>query len=252
MTINSVQRFSTKAQLYARYRWEYAPESIDALVRTARLRLGAPIADIGSGTGALCRPLLQAGMSVIGIEPNAEMRRIAEEQLVAYPNFTSRDALSDATGLADHSVELVTIGRALHWLPAQSTRREIQRILTAGGWLAILGVSCSDKELTAAIQDIQTEVYGWDVAGGKVSQPHFPLAFYFGGDHFQELHFPANVQETWTQFLGRLLSFSSAPDPGSALYTRYERAARTIFDRFSVNDRLSIAVSTDMSIGQVL
>lgn len=252
MTIDSVQRFSTKAQLYARYRWEYALASIDALVRIAGLRPGASIADIGSGTGALCRPLLQAGMSVIGIEPNTEMRRVAEEQLATYPNFTSRDALSDATGLAEHSVELVTIGRALHWLPAQSTRREIQRILAPGGWLAILGVSCSDEALTAAIHDIQTEAYGWDVAGGKVNQPHFPLAFYFGGDHFQELHFPDNVQETWTQFLGRLLSFSSAPDPGSALYARYEHAAQATFDRFSVNDRLSIAVSTDLSIGQVL
>lgn len=252
MTEETVQRFSTKAHLYARYRWEYAPEAIDALVEIAGLHPDARVVDIGSGTGALCQPLLQAGMHVLGVEPNPEMRWLAEEKLAGFANFTSIDALSDDTGFAEHSVVLVTIGRALHWLPAQSTRCEIQRILRSGGWLAILGVSCSDKELTAAIHDIQTEAYGWDVAGGKVSQPHFPLAYYFGGDHFQDLHFPANVQETWTQFLGRLLSFSSAPDPGSALYTRYERAARAIFDRFSANDRLSIAVSTDVSVGQVL
>lgn len=252
MTINSVQRFSTKAKLYARHRWEYAPASIDALVRIVGLHPGAPVADIGSGAGALCRPLLQAGMRVIGVEPNAEMRRIAEAGLAAFTKFTSRDALSDATGLADHSVELVTVGRALHWLPAQSTRGEFRRILAAGGWLAILGVSCSDEALATATRSIQCEAYGWDVAGGKVSQPEIPFSFYFGGDHFQDLHFSTKVQETWVEFLGRLLSMSSVPDPGSEFYPRYESAARAIFDQFAVNGCLSIPLSTDLSVGQVL
>ena len=252
MTIDSVQRFSTKAHLYARYRWEFAPASIDALVRIAGLRRNALVADIGSGTGALCLPLLRAGMRVLGIEPNAEMRQLAEDQLAGFSTFTSIDALSNATGLADGSVELVTVGRALHWLPAESTRREFRRILASGGWLAILGVSCSDEALTAATRGIQREVYGWDVAGGKVSQPEIPFSFYFGGGHFQDLHFPASVLETWTEFFGRLLSISSAPDPGSELHPRFESAARAIFDQFSVNGSLTIPLSTDLSIGQVL
>ena len=47
------------------------------------------VADLGSGTGVLSEVLLKNGNRVFGVEPNEDMRRIAEANLAKYKNFTS-------------------------------------------------------------------------------------------------------------------------------------------------------------------
>ena len=69
---------------------------------------GQVVADIASGTGIWTRALLENGNSVIGVEPNTEMRQAAERLLAAFPNFTSVAGTAEATTLADGSVDFVT------------------------------------------------------------------------------------------------------------------------------------------------
>lgn len=70
------------------------------------------------------------------------------------PNVTYRQAAADQSGLADHSVDLVTAAQALHWFDIDAFFREARRILAPGGVLAVWGYgdpALDDAPLEAAV-----------------------------------------------------------------------------------------------------
>jgi SAM-dependent methyltransferase len=249
--MDNTQRFTTKAGVYAAHRWDYAPQAIETLITMTGIDAHTAVADIGAGTGMVTRHFVERGIRTYAVEPNAAMRRFAEATLGHFPGFTRIAAVSDATGLPTASVDLITVGRALHWLPVESTQREFQRILKPGGWLATMGVSCTDKALTEACEALRSAENGWELTASKASRPAVALAEYTGANPLHEIHVPAAVTETWPQFLGRMLSFSSAPDPDSELYARNVEAAAVVFNQFAVAALLTITVSTDITYGQL-
>jgi SAM-dependent methyltransferase len=68
----AAQGFARPARAYERGRPGYPPEAIALLA--SRLPSGAEMLDLAAGTGALSRPLLEAGFEVTAVEPVAEMR----------------------------------------------------------------------------------------------------------------------------------------------------------------------------------
>jgi ubiquinone/menaquinone biosynthesis C-methylase UbiE len=131
-------RFSNRAGNYAKYRPSYPPELISFLERVLGLNRGWQIADIGSGTGILTEILLLKGCRVTGVEPNAAMRKAAEERLGGYERFYSQEGRAESTGLEDHSVDLITVAQAFHWMEPGTARREFIRILRPGGHIALI------------------------------------------------------------------------------------------------------------------
>jgi SAM-dependent methyltransferase len=62
--------------------------------------------------------------------------RAAAEANTPSSNVRYVDGYSDATGLADDSVDIVTYSQSLHWMDPQPTFAEAARILRAGGVFA--------------------------------------------------------------------------------------------------------------------
>ena len=128
--------------------------------------------------------LLENGNRVFGVEPNADMRQAGEEYLAKYPNFTSVTGTAENTGLADHSVDLVTAAQAAHWFDREKALREFQRILKPGGYVALLW---NDRRLEASPFDRDYEKmvlkYGTDYTDvnrfGKAADQ------FFGGLRFE-------------------------------------------------------------------
>jgi SAM-dependent methyltransferase len=249
--IDTVSRFSHKVENYLKYRWDYAPHAIDAIFTTTKISNEAVVADIGAGTGMLSQHFVKRVKKTLAVEPNPEMRHAGEKLLGRYSTFHSINGSANATTLPDHSVDLIVVGRAIHWFPPGSTRTEFLRILKPDGWLAILQVPCADASLLQAVKSIQTQENGWNVRGDKKKRDIKPLGFYYGNEDFLVQHFPASIQETWPEFLGRLSSISSAPDEDHPRYPNYERAAKKVFDQFSDNGRLSVQVLNELNLGQV-
>jgi SAM-dependent methyltransferase len=132
---NSTTRFADRASDYAKARPSYPTEIVDAVLGG----LGDPssllAADVGAGTGLFARLLADyggRGCRVIAVEPNPVMRDAGGP----HERVESRDGSGEATGLPEHSVDLVTVAQAFHWMRPDEALREFHRILKPGGRLA--------------------------------------------------------------------------------------------------------------------
>lgn len=136
--VASIERFSSRAQNYARFRPGYPARLLPLLQGAAALSSQQVIADVGCGTGILAKVLLRNGNFVFGIQPNGPMRAAAQTLLATYPRFRSLDGTAQATGLPDSSVDGVTVAQAFHWFDGPKAVAEFRRILKPGGFVALI------------------------------------------------------------------------------------------------------------------
>lgn len=133
MDNNNTSRFTGKTDNYKTYRPSYPPEVIAYTESIVKPAADIRIADLGSGTGILTELLVKAGYNVSAVEPNAEMREAAEENLKQYPNFTSIAAPAEHTTLANNSIDLITAAQAFYWFNLKTIKDEFERILKPNG-----------------------------------------------------------------------------------------------------------------------
>src|SRR5690349_11550527 len=104
-----VDDFSRQAPEYQRYRPHY-PDALFAYL--ARVAPGQTLAlDCGTGNGQAATGLAAHFAAVIATDASA--RQIANAE--PHPRVTYRVAPANQSGLADHSVDLITVAQALHW-----------------------------------------------------------------------------------------------------------------------------------------
>lgn len=138
--MKTTENFTDKADIYAKYRPSYPNEYIEYLLSANELNENQIVADIGSGTGIFSRQLLDSGLHVIGVEPNDDMRKMAEQSLKRYPRFQSIKATAENTTLKENSVDLVTVAQAFHWFDKEAFKIECQRILKQKQTLLLFGI----------------------------------------------------------------------------------------------------------------
>jgi SAM-dependent methyltransferase len=212
---NSVTRFSTRVDDYARYRPSYPAGVVDILNSHCGLTKTSLIADIGSGTGFLSEVFLKNGNRVLGIEPNAEMRLAAERLLAGYENFASVKATAEATTLETGSVDYITAGQAFHWFDREQAKREFARILKPGGWVVLIW---NERVLDATpfLQEYEKLLlrYGTDYENVRHERVTEEIAEVFAAESFQ-LKSLENAQHFNLEGLkGRVRSSSYTPEPG--------------------------------------
>jgi SAM-dependent methyltransferase len=208
------QRFSNRVDYYARYRPGYPIALLEFCTTHLGLAPQSVIADIGSGTGLLSELFLKNGNPVRAVEPNAEMRRMAESLLKAYPNLKSVAASAEATSLPAHSVDFVSAGQAFHWFDPQAARVEFVRILRPSGWVLLVWNQRKDagSPFMAAYESL-LDRFASKVPPVTRSQGRLESLDQFFTSH--DLQVFDNVQVfDYHGLLGRLLSSSYAPLEG--------------------------------------
>jgi SAM-dependent methyltransferase len=249
--MDTTRLYSSKAEKYAKYRWDYAPQAIQTIFEVSQISEEASVADIGAGTGILSRHFAAKGAHVFAIEPNPAMRELAVKVLALYPSCQVMEGTAETTRLAAESIDLIAVAQAIHWFEPEPARAEFVRILKPGGWLALLRNYNADNRLIEAMAEILTAENGFDVSGEARPPAGKPVSFYYGHEVFLKLDFPFSQQTTWEEFIGSWASAAPAPDEGQPLYPKFEQALRSVFDRFSSDGLLAVHGVTELFLGQV-
>jgi ubiquinone/menaquinone biosynthesis C-methylase UbiE len=240
--------FTGKAASYNRFRWDYAPGAIAAVLNMSAVTKKSVMADIGSGTGILTRHFLDKVEVVYAVEPNQAMRRVAKIRHGAHPAFRSIARRAESTELPADSLDLVIVGQALHWFDPNCAPNEFSRILMSDGWFAVIWNNLGQGELTQALEDLFSRYMG-DIR--RRTDPEL-LPPYFQGADYQHLWFSVDRHSNWDQFIGGLLTASWAPEVNEAEYQRFVARTRTVFDQYSSDGELTIEVISNVAIGQLI
>jgi len=131
VTLGFKDHFSTRPDDYARYRPTYPDELFEYLASVVEERSVAWDCATGSG---------QAAVALARYFPRIIASDASESQVAAaipHPQVTYRVAAAEQSGLADNSVDLLTVGQAFHWFDEAMFLSEAQRVLKSSGVLAI-------------------------------------------------------------------------------------------------------------------
>ena len=245
------QRFSNRAEDYAKYRPGYPREILGWMCTGCQFLPDHVIADIGSGTGLLSRMFLENGNPLFGVEPNAEMREAGEQSLGAYPKFTSVAGSAEATTLPDDSVDFVVAGQAFHWFDAEPTRQEFRRILKKGGRVVIVwNERLLDTTPFLREYEAMLRQFGTDYARVNESHPrNEQMLEFFGNNEFTSHTLPNYQEFDFDGLSGRLRSSSYAPGPENPQFAPMMRELRRIFDAHQVNGKVRMDYSTRVYAG---
>jgi len=156
------------ARVYSRF--VAAREGPELRERRERLLdgLSGRVLEVGAGTGVTF-PLYPSTVSqVVALEPEAHLRRIAEQEAKSAPVFAVvRDGLAQRLPEPDASVDAVVVSLVLCSVPdQQAALAEIRRVLRPGGELRFFEHVLSRNRTGAAVQrGLQATIWP-RVAGG--------------------------------------------------------------------------------------
>ena len=248
--MNNTTRFDGKGEIYAKARPSYATELFDYLKNILSIPEGSVFADIGSGTGIFSEQLLNSGYCGYAVEPNADMRKKAEEKLSKYKGFTSVDGADSYTSLPDESVDFITAAQAFHWFDAEVFKKECKRILRQNGWVIIVYNSRDEQAAcTKALADLRrkfnSEFHGFSngISDDKCR------AFFDGNCEI----FRADNSQSYDRqgYINRVLSSSYSLRENDERYAEYLKEINIIFDTFAVNGTLTVPTYTVAYIGTI-
>lgn len=136
---DATNNFTGLAQIYDRARPGYPAATLRAVLDHCHLTKGATLIDIGCGTGISSRAFANLGLKVIGIEPNGDMRAVAQaanKDAQFAPVYQVGRA--ECTGLPSSCAHAVAAAQAFHWFDAHKTLVEFARILKEKGWVILM------------------------------------------------------------------------------------------------------------------
>jgi SAM-dependent methyltransferase len=123
--------FGVAARDYDRYRIGPPPEIVDRLVPTP---CGTAL-DLGAGTGAMTRLLMDRISEVYAVDPDPRMRAVLAENC---PGATVLEGTAETIPLPAASVDAVVMSSAWHWVDPDRAIPEIARVLRDSGTLGLV------------------------------------------------------------------------------------------------------------------
>jgi SAM-dependent methyltransferase len=128
-----IDAFSDTAKLYAGSRPTYPGALFQAFAELAPCRQSAW--DCGTGNGQAAIGFAEFFDSIEATDASSE--QIAHAQ--PHPRVHYRVALAEASGLADQSVDLVSVAQALHWFDLDRFFAEVQRVARPNAVVTVYG-----------------------------------------------------------------------------------------------------------------
>lgn len=234
--------FDGKAIDYSASRPSYSTELIDCLYRQYGISEASVIADIGSGTGKLSKQLLDRQSEVYCVEPNEDMRSVAENELCKYRNFHSVAGDAENTTLKSDFADCITAAQAFHWFDVPKFKQECLRIIKPNGRVFLIwnirdASDIINQEWHNAFSQFCPDFKGFS-NGIERDDPKIK-AFFDKGYEYIAFDYPLIFDKE--NFIKRSLSSSYSLKEDDANYGQYISALKELFDKYENNGLISIS-----------
>lgn len=230
--MSAPDHFSAVAADYANFRPDYPSALFDWL--KAHSPNGNIVWDVGCGSGQASVALAERFTTVHATDISAEQLANAPKRL----NIQYRVAPAERSGLADASVDLVTVAQALHWFDLPRFHAEVKRVLKPGGLLAewtYSPIHLENAALNAILQRFYVEVATpwWPPGREHVENGYALLPFPFA--RLPDPGFSIQRQMSLLQLIGYVRSWSAISryisanktDPTAELATELAQAMQS-------------------------
>lgn len=168
--------FSTQSADYAKYRPVYPQALYDFILEHTHNRRTAW--DCATGNGQVAVELAPHFQHIIATDASENQIAHAKAQDgVAYHVATAEDS-----GIADHSIDLITVGQAMHWFNFEAFYNEVRRVAAEGCFLALWSYAhhSISKEVDEVVQRFNEEVVG----------PYWPPERKYVDGRYEHIDFP--------------------------------------------------------------
>ncbi|MBV8450653.1 MAG: class I SAM-dependent methyltransferase [Deltaproteobacteria bacterium] len=135
-------RFATTVPYYSRYREPYPRAFFETIAKRLNFTGHERLGDIGCGPAPLAIGFASYVGSCTGVDPEPAMLAAARDQAAESGAMLNLiEARIEQLPETLERFDIITIGRALHWMEPQTTLRVLERIVAEGGSILICGAS---------------------------------------------------------------------------------------------------------------
>lgn len=244
--------FSGRAKDYDAGRPSYSQLLIESLYNDVGFTPESVIADIGSGTGKFAKQLLEKGSSVICVEPNGDMGRIARRVLSAYAKASFTDGDASDTKIQSAAVDFITAAQAFHWFDVDGFKNEGRRILKPGGKVVLVWNSRDETaEISAELRAVFSEHCPRFAgqSGGMKKDDEKIIRFFDGKYTVTEFNNPIAFDRS--RFIARSLSASYSIKEGEPGFESYISRLNDFFDKHVKDGILTMPNKSVAYIGRI-
>lgn len=250
--MDNTKKFDGIANEYTQSRPSYAAEFIECLFGKYGFSASSVVADIGSGTGKFAKQLLDKGSNVICVEPNTDMRLVAEKELCEYPNFNSVSGSAENTMLPNNSVDFITTAQAFHWFDVQTFKNECSRIIKPNGKIFLIWnirnqCDLLNQEWSNVFKKYCSAFKGFN--GGIKHNDERIKSFFNNVYEFVSFDNPLCFDKE--RFINRSLSGSYSLKKGDNNFDLYIEEIENIFNKFETDGIVKIDNQTVAYIGGI-
>lgn len=227
-----MSRFASTVDFYERFRAPYPEMFFSGIAEALAITPEKSLIDLGTGPGLLALGFAPYAGAVCAVDPEPAMLALARQagartsRPITFVEGTTESLPADLGPF-----DIVTIGRALHWMEPVPTKAVLDRLLAPGGAIAICASSTARDGRNRWLGAYNALRARW--AGTSVERSKIDLPAFFAGTRFsvQERLVLQTEQTVSVEDLAqRILSFSTTSPAilGDRIDAMLEDARRTL------------------------
>jgi SAM-dependent methyltransferase len=224
-------RFATTVPLYQKFRSPYPPGFFGSVARQLELSKRHALLDLGTGPGLLALGFAPYVGRIVGVDPEPAMLEAAREAAaLAWRDFTVIEGHAETLPSDIGTFDVVTIGRALHWMDPGMVAAMFERLVAPGGAIVVCSARSAADGRNAWLAEYNEGRRAWSGSGGA-GRYRQDLEAVFQGTRFRvapSIRIESRQQISAGDLAQRVLTFStSSPavlgDRASAMLRDIER-----------------------------
>ncbi len=215
-------RFASTVGHYEALRPPYPAELFRAVAHNLSLKKAHALIDLGTGPGLLALGFAPYVGRIVGVDPEPAMIAAASKAARrASQAFTLIEGKAEDLPSDIGSFDVVTIGRALHWMDRDATLARLERLVAPNGLILVCASFSATDSRNPWIDAYNTARHAWSKESlwselGSGARTHRDLKGFFRGSrfHLADLFKIEDSHEISVADLARrVLTFSSSsPD----------------------------------------